>query len=76
MMKDVGCSLQLLDVIEADGAALAEKYIKSWIFVQNKKPEFVLAVDAGPRQVEFFLTKKLDKLSKLTSRVRREETRL
>ncbi len=75
-MKDVGCSLQLLDVIEADGAALAEKYIKSWIFVQNKKPEFVLAVDAGPRQVEFFLTKKLDKLSKLTSRVRREETRL
>jgi hypothetical protein len=76
VMKEVGCSLRLLDVIEADGGLFARKLIKAWIFVQGKKPEFVMAVDGGPRQVDFFLTNKLDKLAKLTGRVRREERRL
>lgn len=49
IMKDVGCSLQLLDVVEADGALLAGKLIKAWIFVHSKKPEFALVADAGPR---------------------------
>lgn len=76
VMKEVGCSLKLLDVIEADGGLLARKLIKAWIFIQEKKPEFVMAVDAGPRQVDFFLTKKLDKLGKLTGRVRKEEVKI
>jgi hypothetical protein len=37
-MKDVGCYLQLLDVVEADGTLLAGKIIKAWIFIKSKKP--------------------------------------
>jgi hypothetical protein len=76
VMKDVGCSLQLLDVVEADGALLAGKLIKAWIFVHSKKPELALMVDVGPRQVDFYLARKLDKLAKLTGRVRKEEDKL
>lgn len=74
-MKDVGCNLQLLDVVEIEGNVLASKTIKAWIFLHSKKPQFVLLADEGPRNVGFYLTKKMDKLFKLTKRVHKEENK-
>jgi hypothetical protein len=70
-LKDVGCALQLLDVVETSKMPLAGKTINAWIFLHSKRPEFALMTDGGTRKVEFYLTKKMDKLSKLMTRVKR-----
>lgn len=42
----------------------------------HKKPEFVLMTDHGIRSIQFYLTKKKDKLKKLVNRVRKVEGHL
>ncbi len=70
-IKDVGCKLHLIDVIEADSSVLARQIIKTWIFTHSKKPEFMLMINNGARNIDFYLAIKTDKLTKLTDKVKR-----
>jgi len=37
---------------------MAEKLLSMWIFEADKKAEFMVLLDAGKREVSFYLTKR------------------
>jgi hypothetical protein len=69
----VGCKAKLLDVIECDAGNIAAKELKSWIFMGNNRAELAFVLDHDHRSMDFYLTRKGDKLEKLVGRVKKAE---